>query len=144
MQVFKFGGASVKDAEGVKNLASVVNLHAKNQLLIVISAMGKTTNALENLVKSYFNHNEDTHQIFESIKEYHNQIIKDLFIDNAQNVLDDVSNTFVEIDWILEEEPHEDFDFVYDQIVSIGEVVSTKIVSAYLNSTGLKNKWIDA
>src|SRR2546428_87246 len=144
MQVFKFGGASVKNADGVKNLATVVEFHKDKQLLIVVSAMGKTTNALEDLVKSYFYHKDDTHQILDTIKEYHFTIIKDLFKDDQQPIIDDISNSFVEIDWILEDEPHDDFDFVYDQIVSMGEVISTKIVSAYLNLTGLLNKWIDA
>ncbi|WP_207532021.1 aspartate kinase [Desertivirga arenae] len=143
-EVFKFGGASVKDAEGIKNLARIVKLNKDKQLLVVISAMGKTTNALEELTNAYVNQQEDIHQIFERIKEYHESIMMQLFEDPGHPVFDDIANSFVEIDWILEEEPHEDYDYIYDQIVSLGELVSTKIVSTYLDHIGIKNKWLDA
>ncbi|MDP9081566.1 MAG: aspartate kinase [Bacteroidota bacterium] len=142
MLVFKFGGASVKDAEGIINLASVVEKYNGNQLLIVVSAMGKTTNALEKLTKAYVDQDEEVHTIFDEIKKYHYDIIEQLFDKNDQ-VFDDVANTFVEIDWVIEEEPHDDYDFIYDQIVSIGELVSTRIVNAYLNKAGLKSQWLD-
>ncbi|MCR8560585.1 aspartate kinase [Mucilaginibacter sp. BJC16-A38] len=142
MLVFKFGGASVKDAEGIINLASVVEKYNANQLLIVVSAMGKTTNALEKLTKAYVDRDEEVHTIFDDIKKYHYDIIEELFDKNDQ-VFDDVANTFVEIDWVIEEEPHDDYDFIYDQIVSIGELVSTRIVNAYLNKAGLKSQWLD-
>lgn len=144
MQVFKFGGASVKDAEGIKNLAEIVKLQTQNNLLIVISAMGKTTNALEKLAESYFNQQEDIYTIFDEVKDYHFQILHHLFIDEKHPVFNEIANTFVEIDWILEDEPVDGFDFIYDQIVSIGELVSTRIVSNYLNFIGLKNSWLDA
>ena len=143
-EVYKFGGASVKDAEAIKNLTHIVNLNKDKPLLIVISAMGKTTNALEELTKAYFNGNTDVHEIFDKIKAYHESIMLDLFQDDRHSVFDEIANTFVEIDWILEEEPHEDFDYIYDQIVSMGELISTKIVSAYLNFQGINNKWLDA
>ena len=143
MLVFKFGGASVKDAAGIVNLARVVNLYRDEKLLIVVSAMGKTTNALENLTQAYLNQAGDVHEIFEEIKQYHYRIMAELF-DQSDPVFDEVANTFVEIDWMIEDEPHDDPDFAYDQIVSIGELVSTRIVSAYLNKEGLKTQWIDA
>ncbi|MCO4291714.1 aspartate kinase [Solitalea sp. MAHUQ-68] len=144
MQIFKFGGASVKDANGVKNLAKIVKEYGPKELLIVVSAMGKTTNALEDLTKAFFNRSEDVHEIFDQIKKYHFDIIDGLFEGSEIQVAhDEVSNTFVEIDWIIEDEPHDDYDFVYDQIVSIGELVSTKIVAHYLN-TQQPTKWIDA
>jgi len=142
MLVFKFGGASVKDADNIINLASVVKLYQENELLIVVSAMGKTTNALEKLTKAYVDGDDEMHTIFDEIKKYHYDIIEQLF-DKQDNIFNDVANTFVEIDWIIEEEPHDDYDFIYDQIVSIGELVSTRIVNAYLNKTGLKSQWID-
>jgi len=142
MLVFKFGGASVKDADGVVNLASVVKKFEGDQLLIVVSAMGKTTNALEKLTKAYFNDDEDVHSIFDEIKKYHYSIMEQLF-EPADAVFDKVANTFVEIDWVIEDEPHDDFDFIYDQVVSIGELVSTRIVNAYLNKAGLKSNWLD-
>jgi aspartate kinase len=142
MLVFKFGGASVKDAAGVTNLANVVKQYTDQQLLIVVSAMGKTTNALEKLTKAYMDQANDMHDIFNEIKEYHYNILNGLF-EPGHPVFDEVANTFVEIDWAIEDEPHDSYDFVYDQIVSIGELVSTRIVSAFLNKEGLKSKWLD-
>ena len=142
MLVFKFGGASVKDADGVVNLASVVKRFDGEKLLIVVSAMGKTTNALEKLTKAYIDRSADVQAVFEDIKRYHYDIIEQLF-EPSHPVFDEVANTFVEIDWIIEDEPHDDYDFTYDQIVSIGELVSTRIVNAYLNKAGIKSKWLD-
>jgi aspartate kinase len=142
MLVFKFGGASVKDADGIVNLANVVKRYEGEQLLIVVSAMGKTTNALEKLTKAYINSDEDVHDIFNEIKKYHYNIAEQLFEPSAQ-IFDDIANTFVEIDWIIEEEPQDEYDYIYDQIVSIGEMVSTRIVNAYLNKAGLKSQWLD-
>ena len=142
MLVFKFGGASVKDAAGIINLGKVVELYTDKPILIVVSAMGKTTNALEKLTKAYINGTDDLHDIYEEIKQYHYAIIAELFEANDA-VFNDVSNTFVEIDWMLEDEPHDDYDFIYDQIVSVGELVSTRIVNAYLNKAGLKSQWLD-
>jgi aspartate kinase len=142
MLVFKFGGASVKDAKGITNLANVVDKYKSNQLLVVVSAMGKTTNALETLTKAYVDGSENMHAIFEDIKQYHYSIMAELF-ETSHPVFDEVANTFVEIDWMIEEEPQDDYDFIYDQIVSIGELVSTRIVAAYLNKTGLKTQWVD-
>lgn len=142
MLVFKFGGASVKDTDGLVNLARVVKKYAGNRLLIVVSAMGKTTNALERLTKAYAAGANDVHEIFEEIKRYHFAVLEQLF-DPSDPVFDEVANTFVEIDWVIEDEPHDDFDFIYDQIVSVGELVSTRIVNAYLNKTGIKSQWVD-
>ncbi|TCD08419.1 aspartate kinase [Pedobacter frigidisoli] len=144
MDIFKFGGASVKDAAGVKNLANIVQDYKKGKLVIVISAMGKITNRLEDLTHAYLNHNEDAHDIFEKIKHFHFNIIEELFEGQANAVYDDVANTFVEIDWLIEDEPDGNHDYIYDQIVSIGEVISTKIVAAWLNKTGNKALWADA
>ena len=142
MLVFKFGGASVKDAAGVINLSNIVKKYEGQKLLIVVSAMGKITNALEKLTRAYINGSDDLHTVFDEIKEYHFNIIKELFTSNHP-VYNEVANTFVEIDWMIEDEPHADHDFIYDQIVSIGELVSTRIVAAYLNQTGIKTQWLD-
>lgn len=145
MEVYKFGGASVKDAEGVRNLANIIKeRNQKNNLLIVISAMGKVTNKLEDLTKAYLTGLEDTHQIFEEVKQFHFNIISELFPDHSNPVYNDVANSFVEIDWLIEEEPDDTADYIYDQIVSIGEIVSTKIAAAYLNETGCNVQWVDA
>lgn len=142
MLIFKFGGASVKDAGGIINLAGVVKKYTGEQLLIVVSAMGKTTNALESLTKAYVDQSDNMHLIYEGIKQYHFDILHELF-DSKHPVFDEIANTFVEIDWMIEDELQDDYDFIYDQIVSIGELVSTRIISAYLNKEGLKNQWLD-
>jgi len=142
MLVYKFGGASVKDARGVTNLAHIVKRNPGEEMLIVVSAMGKTTNALEKLTKAYVNGDNDVHEIFDQIKQFHYDIVNSLFGDE-DSVYVDLNNTFVEIDWMLEDEPHENFDFVYDQIVSIGEMAATRIVSAYLNHFGINSTWLD-
>ena len=108
-EVFKFGGASVKDADGIKNLAKIVQLNRDKQLLIVVSAMGKTTNALEELTKAYTRQREDPQQVLAGIKEYHENIMLELFGTDQHAVFDEINNAFVEIDWILEDEPQDDF-----------------------------------
>lgn len=143
MQVFKFGGASVKDATAIKNIGKILQSYTAKPLLIVVSAMGKTTNALEKLAESYFNQRSDVHDIFEDVKNYHFEIMHQLF-EGQHPVFDEVSNTFVEIDWIIEDEPADEYNFIYDQIVAIGELVSSKIVGQYLNHIGLTTKWLDA
>lgn len=144
--VYKFGGASVKNAEGVKTLANIVRDSEDSgaAIFIVVSAMDKTTNKLEELTRAYIRKQDNTEELLNSIKDFHGNILNDLFPDKKDPVYDAIANTFVEIEWMLEEEPHEDHRFVYDQIVSIGELISTKIVSAYLNNTGLRNQWLDA
>lgn len=145
MLVFKFGGASVKDAAGVINLTRIVRNHAKEKLLIVISAMGKITNKLEDLTRAYLHgEEEETHRLFDEVKAYHFTILNELFPDHNHNIYNDVANSFVEIDWLIEEEPTDAPDYIYDQIVSMGEIVSTKIVAAYLAATGSNAKWLDA
>ena len=143
MLVFKFGGASVKDAAGIINLSRIVKKFEGQELLIVVSAMGKTTNALEKLTRAFADGSDEMHTVFDEIKKYHYNIIKELF-EPSHPVYNDVANTFVEIDWTMEDEPHDNYDFVYDQIVSIGELVSTRIVAAYLNQSGIKTQWVDA
>ncbi|QJD97752.1 aspartate kinase [Mucilaginibacter robiniae] len=142
MQVFKFGGASVKDAAGVSNLAHIVKQFAHEQLIVVVSAMGKTTNGLEKLAKAYFYQTDNIQELYEEIKQYHFSIMHELF-DSSSPVFDEIANTFVEIDWMLEDEPQDSFDFIYDQLVSIGELLSTRIVNAYLQQAGIASQWLD-
>ncbi|MCE3226475.1 MAG: aspartate kinase [Bacteroidetes bacterium] len=143
MQVFKFGGASVKNADAVKNVASIVKTYAKEPTIIVISAMDKTTNKLEALVNAYFYKQGSVEEIFNDLKEFHLGITKILFKDPA-NINNEIENVFVEMLWVLEEEPSFTYNHHYDQLVSLGEVLATKIVSAYLNENGITNKWMDA
>jgi aspartate kinase len=143
MKVFKFGGASVKDAASVKNVASILQRFAGQKLVVVVSAMGKTTNKLEELLKAHL-HGGDPKVALEELRSQHMAIVDELFGAHAQAVKDKVNNTLVEIEWALDDPEGLDPHFQYDQIVSIGEMLSTRIVSAYLNANGLPNQWVDA
>lgn len=142
MKVFKFGGASVKEAAAVKNVAEIMKMFPGEKIVCVISAMGKTTNALEKVVDSYMKKDGLSHELLNEVKNYHLDIMSDLFKDEKHPVYKDVNNFFVEVDWVLEEQQRE-YDFIYDQVVSIGELVSTRIVSAYLNDLEISNTWFD-
>ncbi|MDH5826364.1 aspartate kinase [Sphingobacterium faecium] len=144
MQVFKFGGASVKDAESVKNSAHIISNYKVDALLVVVSAMGKTTNLLEEVTKAYYHHTGKAFEILEKAKAFHFNILSDLFDDHNHPIFDEIANCFVEIEWILEEDPQDPFDYLFDQIVSTGELVSSKILAAYLHHIGEKSKWLDA
>ncbi len=144
MKVYKFGGASVKDAEALKNVAKILVAHEPNNILVVVSAMGKTTNAFEKLAQSYFNKSDDCQVLLNDIKAYHYTIIETLFTDKSHPVYNEINNFFVEIDWILEDEPQDPYNFIYDQMVPTGELIASCILSNYLNLSGILNKWIDA
>jgi aspartate kinase len=145
MKVFKFGGASVKDANAVKNVASVIQRFISDELLIVVSAMGKTTNALENLAKAYYQRDDQlAAMIYNEVKSFHDEVIKGLLRNDGSHAYDDIQNLFIELDCLLETAPEDNFDETYDQIVSYGEIFSTRIVSTYLNESGIKNRWMDA
>lgn len=143
MKVFKFGGASVKDAEGIKNLATILEQYKEHKPVVVISAMGKTTNNLETVARSFYLKQDNAFEELDKVKSFHTAILTELF-KKGHPVFDAVTNLFVEVEWALEESPRPEYPYEYDQIVSIGELVSTTIVSAYLNEIGLKNTWIDA
>lgn len=143
MKIFKFGGASVKDASAVKNVGQIIKLY-KDDLVIVVSAMGKTTNELEKVVKSYLNKDGKTTENLQVVKDFHSAIIADLFDNKNHPIFNEIHNVFVEIEWEIEDDPTREYDYIYDQIVSVGEIISTKIVSSYLNDIGIKNSWQDA
>jgi aspartate kinase len=143
IKVFKFGGASLKDTVNIHNVATILKKYEKERLLIVVSAVGKTTNALEEVVASYFARDGKAFDILSQIRQNHEVLMNTLF-DKNDDVYAHVNDTFVEVEWILEDEPHDAYDYVYDQIVSVGELVSSKIVAAYLNKGGLKTTWLDA
>ena len=143
MKVYKFGGASVKDAVGVKNLAGIVK-SCSDDLVIVVSAMGKTTNAIEAVAKNYFNGNKDELVLnISALKQYHFEIIADLFGNLSNIISKEITSDFKALEKRLGHSPSLDYDFEYDQIVSLGEILSTKITSAYLNYIGITNIWID-
>lgn len=144
MQVFKFGGASVKDAESIKNVAHIVANYKKDELLVVVSAMGKTTNRLMEVTQAYVDQTGEAFSLLEKVKEWHQAILLDLFAPNSHPIFDEIANCFVEIEWILEEEPQDTYDYLFDQIVSTGEIVSSKILAAYTAHSGIPVKWVDA
>lgn len=144
MKVFKFGGASVNNAAAVKNVAEILKTYPEEDLVVVISAMGKTTNALERLAEDFFYRKGKSESLLEEIKEYHFSILHELFSNEKHEVYQEIHNLFVEIEWQLEDEPIGTFDFEYDQMVSVGELLSTKIISAYLIESEIANQWMDA
>lgn len=143
MKIFKFGGASVKDAEGVKNVLSVLQKVGHDDVLLVISAMGKTTNALEVVIKHYFEKSPELKASIQEVRKYHNQILLELFEDDKHPVFRAVNVHFEELDYFLNHNKSPNYNFVYDQVVSYGEIISTTIVSHYFNYSGLKNNWLD-
>ncbi len=144
LKVFKFGGASVKDAAAVKNAAVIVKQFPNDSLLVVVSAMGKTTNALERLADAYFYKKENTQAIFDEIKQFHINILSQLFPSNTHPAYAEVENDFVELLWAIEDEPAHSYHHHYDQIVSMGEIISSRIVSAYFNEVKADCLWLDA
>ncbi len=144
MKIFKFGGASVKDAEAVKNVAKIVGQFQQGKLMIVVSAMGKTTNALEGIVNSYIASKEDLPSRVSDLKRYHNNIIKELFNEVPTTLTEDLEKIFGYLEKRISIVANQSFDLIYDQIVPVGELLSTKIISAYLNFADVKNTWLDA
>ena len=143
MRIFKFGGASVKDADGIKNVFSVLEKVGHEDTLLVISAMGKTTNALELVIKNYFEKSNELHASLQEVRKYHNQILMDLFDDEELDVFYAVNSHFADLEYFIRSNKSPNYNFVYDQVVSYGEIISTTIVSHYFNHAGLKNNWID-
>tara|TARA_R110002049_G_scaffold230736_1_gene402915 strand:- start:858 stop:2126 length:1269 start_codon:yes stop_codon:yes gene_type:complete len=143
MKVFKFGGASVKDAAAVRNVAKILERYQEDQIIVVVSAMGKTTNALEELLDAYFHGKDNTLALLEVVKRFHFDILKELFEDTRHPIFEAIHNTFVEIEWQLEEDQMREYDFEYDQMVAVGEWISATVVSAYLKHVGLANKLQD-
>lgn len=144
IKVFKFGGASVKDAESIINTARIISLYPDEKIAVIVSAMGKTTNTLEVLLNSYMEKKDDCAEILLQIKKYHLDIMKQLFSDAADPVYKEVDTVFLQMEQQLQETPSDSYDYEYDQIVCMGELMSTLIVSAYLNRNNIKNKWLDA
>ena len=143
MRIFKFGGASVKDADGVKNVFDVLQKVGYEEVLLIVSAMGKTTNALEVVIKNYFEKSPDLNASIQEVKKYHNQILLDLFEDENHDVFYDVNEHFADFEYFIRSNKSPNYNFVYDQIVSYGEIFSTTILSHYMNYRGIQSQWID-
>jgi aspartate kinase len=144
MIVFKFGGASVSSASSIKKLASLVRTTQKGELAVVVSAFGKTTNLLENLLLRWYEGSTERFEIFEHLKKYHYEILSGLIPSNGNQIYEVLAELIKTVEIKLNSLPSADYDFEYDQLVSFGELASTRIISAFLNSVNIKNRWIDA
>jgi aspartate kinase len=144
MKVFKFGGASVNSVERIKNLGKIVQQYKGEKLLVVISAMGKTTNALEKVAEAFYSAKKEVAlQLFEQVKQQHLNTAKNLLAINYLQCAVQLKSFFTEAEWLLHDKPVRGFDYYYDQVVSMGELLSTAIISQYLNEIEVPNKWID-
>ena len=143
MKVFKFGGASINSAERMKNTADIIK-KTDGKLLVVVSAMGKTTNALEAVAQTFFQSKHDEAlRLFEKIKDSHLQLIKYLITLNWQQAEERIKTFFTEIEWMLHDKPVRHFDYYYDQIVCTGELMSSSILADYLMEQGCNCAWVD-
>ncbi|HEY0090872.1 MAG TPA: aspartate kinase, partial [Flavobacterium sp.] len=143
MRIFKFGGASVKDAAGIRNVWEVLQQTGYDDVVMVVSAMGKTTNALEAVINNYFKKSASLSASVQEVRKYHNQILLDLFEDDKHEVFNDVGRLFSELEFFLKNNKSPNYNFVYDQIVGYGELVATMIVSHYMGQMGIKVQWLD-
>jgi len=143
MRVFKFGGASVKDADGVRNLVKVLKETGHQNTFLVVSAMGKMTNAMEVVVKAYFDERVGLEKAFEEVYLFHEAIMDDLFTNKEHSVYKKINLLFEEVQGFLTWNKSPNYSFVYDQVVGYGELISTTIVSKYLNEVGIENYWLD-
>ncbi len=140
MNVFKFGGASINSIERIENVGKIIKSFGADKILIIISAMGKTTNALEKVVDAFFAGNQkEALDLFEAIKNEHNYVLQQL----VKKEITSLKDFYTEIEWLLHDKPLRAYDYYYDQIVCCGELLSTALVSAYFNEIGIANNWID-
>lgn len=144
MRIFKFGGASVKDADGVRNLERVLTQCGDQDTVVVVSAMGKTTNALERIVQYHLDGNLAWKEVLEEVRLHHYGIMEELFPKKEHAVYQEVEHVFTQIRLICQAPPESEYNMHYDRIVSYGEIIGTRIVSAFLNDHGRANTWLDA
>ncbi len=142
MRIFKFGGASVKDADGVKNVARVIQQEGKNDVLIVISAMGKMTNAFEEIIDAYFNKKENLKNSINFVEGFHKEIMDNLFPENHE-IYTKVDSLLGDLSGFMVRNNSREYNYVYDQMIGYGELLSTNIVSAYLSEIGISNNFLD-
>ncbi len=144
MKVFKFGGASINSVERIQNLGSILNKFKDENILIIISAMGKVTNALEKVAEAFFEgRKEEALSLFDQIKQSHLTTLKYTVTQEWEKATNELLNIFTEVEWLLHDKPVKDYNYYYDQIVCTGELMSTTILSFYLNEEKIKNTWID-
>lgn len=144
MKVYKFGGASVNSVERIQNLARIMQDRQDGNKVVIISAMGKTTNALEKVTEAFFaGKREEALGLFEQVKQQHLTTAKYLLVTHYPGCEAQLLDFFTEVEWLLHDEPVRGYDYYYDQVVCAGELFSTAIISAYLNETGIRNLWMD-
>jgi aspartate kinase len=144
MKIFKFGGASVNSVERIRQLPVILRPYQHEKLLVVVSAMGKTTNALEKVAEAFFaGHRDEALRLFGQVRDSHLTTAKYLIVQNWLALEAQLRDFFTEVEWLLHDKPVREFDYYYDQIVCIGELLSTSIVSAWLAESGIGNQWID-
>lgn len=144
MKVFKFGGASVNSIDRIKNLVPIMKHWENEKIVVIVSAMGKTTNALEKVADAFYTgKKEEALQLFDQVKQQHLSTAKYLLITHYLSCEAQLIDFFTEVEWLLHDNPVRDYDYYYDQVVCAGELFSTSIVSAYLNEAGINNKWLD-
>jgi aspartate kinase len=144
MKVFKFGGASVNNIERIQNLPAILARFSGQPLLIVVSAMGKTTNALEKVAEAFYaGHQQEALDMFRQVKRTHDDLVKYLIVHNALATDRMLNDIYTEVEWLLHDKPVREYDYYYDQIVCVGELISTTIISAFLAESGIDNSWVD-
>ena len=145
LEVYKFGGASVRDADGIRNVTEIIRARGERPLVVVVSAMGKTTDALEEVVQAYAKTDDASLATarLADIKAAHYETVRALEGEESPTYAH-LNDAFVEVEWMLEEPFDQSYDYVYDQIVSIGEVASSIVLAGYLRSVGLRAEWVDA
>jgi len=144
MIVFKFGGASVKSADAVKNIVEILKRYGKEKIVVVVSAMGKTTNAIERIIDHYSEgKSEETDREYNALRTYHLEVINGLFEDQDHPVYSDVGQLFSDLDKRLAKAPTLNYDFDYDQLICFGELLSTTIIGHFLNASDVPTRWMD-
>jgi len=142
MKIFKFGGASIRDAAGVKNVTHILQSEGPNNMIVVISAMGKNTNAFEEVIDAYYNKTDKLSEKLGIVEDFHKNLMAGLF-EQDDKIYKEIDVLLGELSWFLARNTSQRFNYVYDQIVCFGELLSTKIVSAYLTKIGIENNWFD-
>ncbi|MGY0427206.1 MAG: aspartate kinase, partial [Polaribacter sp.] len=142
MKIFKFGGASVKDAESVKKVAKILQSEGTKNTLVVISAMGKITNAFEEVIDAYYAKTDQLSEKLSIIEDFHKNLMHHLF-DKNDEIYREIEILLGELSWFFAKNTSQKYNYIYDQIICFGELLSTKIINAYLTKIGLENNWID-
>ena len=143
MRIFKFGGASIKDAEAVRNIYELLQVTGHSDVLLIVSAMGKTTNAIEEVINNYFEKSASLNASLQEVKKYHNQILLDLFEDDKHPAFTELTKLFDQMELFLENNKSPNYNYVYDQLIGYGELLSTTILASFFSHKGIDTNWLD-